>query len=212
MVYNKADFNKHIGTLQIEGYKIKSAIQASLFVRKQNNKTETITVCFRDYAPHSFYIDGVSVDIYFEEVERFLLESFNKTGIVSRWGETGTITKTFVNLPDVDYFVFDTEINNEASFMKVAAEIEKIINVGALPFFDKYNTLEKVLEESEKMPIEEMVNFIGQPLPFRRMIIKRLCDDVNYEEYANKIINNSEKKNLPELKALKVLYELLKTV
>jgi len=210
MVYNKADFKKHIETLQIAGFKVKSAVQAFLFVRKQKDKTETITVSYRDYAPHGFYIDAVSSDIYFNKVEGFLSESFNKTKITSRWGETGTITKVFVNLQTVDYSAFDTEVNDEASFMKVAREIEKVFNIGALPFFEKYNALEKVWEETEKMPIEEMVKFIGQPMPFRRMIIKRLCNDANYEEYAKKIICNSEKKNLPELKALKELYELLK--
>jgi hypothetical protein len=46
-----------------------------------------------------------------------------------------------------------------------------------------------VFEESEKMSIEQMSNFIGQPLPFRRMIIKKLCNDVGYEEYCKLILD-----------------------
>ncbi|WP_205728977.1 hypothetical protein [Flagellimonas onchidii] len=36
-----------------------------------------------------------------------------------------------------------------------------------------------------------MVNFIEHPLPFRRMIIKKLVNDPNYEAYSQQIVVNT---------------------
>ncbi|RPH25462.1 MAG: hypothetical protein EHM93_19970 [Bacteroidales bacterium] len=212
MVYNKADFKKHIETLQIAGFKIKDTVQAFLFIRKQHNRIETITISYRDYAPHGFYIDGVSVDIYFEEVENILALTNEKLNIRSRYGKTGTIQRVFTKLPDINYSVFESEINNESAFNQVAVEVEKIIRLGALPFFEQFRTLQNVIEESEKMVLEEMANFIGQPLPQRRMIIKKLCKDPHFEEYAKMVVDFYEKEKDQDEPIVRQLYHDLKTV
>ena len=211
MAFNKKELDNSFKSIMIDGFKFKKEIMGFSWTKEYSNRIEKIIIGYRGY-PDSYVAYTPTASVYFEEVERFLLESFNKTGIVSRWGDTGTITKAFVNLQDVDYSVFNTEINNEARFMKVATEIEKIINAGALPFFEKYNTLEKIWEESEKMALEEMANFIGQPLPQRRMIIKKLCKDPQFEEYAKMVVDFYEKEKDQDVPIVKQLYHDLKAV
>lgn len=212
MAYSKENFRKHIETLQIEGFKLKSAVQAFLMIRQKNDRKETITISYRDYAPHGFYIDGVSSDIYFEEVENILALTNEKLNIKGRYGKTGTIQKVFTKVPNVNYSFFESEINSDFTFNQVAVEVEKIIMFGAFPFFDQFSTLQDVFEESEKMALEEMVNFIGQPLPQRRMIIKKLCKDPRFEEYAKMVIDFYEKEKDIDEPIVRQLYHDLKAI
>lgn len=104
------------------------------------------------------------------------------------------------------------EINNESSFREVAIEIYKIINNGALPFFDSYSNLNHVFEETEKMPIEEMAEFIEQPLPQRRIVIKWLCKDKKYQEYVDMVIDYYKSEKDDGWKEIGLLDKFLKTM
>lgn len=194
MVFNKIDFKKCIDSIQIEGFGLKSAVQAYLFIREYKDRTETITLSYRNYAPHGFYIDGALVDIHFHEVENTLNRFKNEYYPEKHFGNT-TIHKALVKLEGIDYSKFELEVKDEFSFKQVAVEIEKVIKNGVFPFFEKYNILESVFKETEAMPIEEMANFIVQPLPQRRMVIKKLCNDINYSDYVNMVIDYYKSEN-----------------
>lgn len=211
MVYNKADFKKHIETIQIGGFKLKSAVQAYLFVCKHKDKTETITISYRNYAPHGFYIDGVSVDIYFNEVEN-ILHRFKKEYFPDKHYGNTTIQKVYIKFEDVDYSKFEIEIKDDFTFGKVASEIRKIINNGALPFFAMFSELKTVFEETEKMPIDEMAKFITQPLPQRRIVIKWLCKDIKYQDYVDMVIDYYKSEHDNTWKEIELLDSYLKTM
>lgn len=179
MVYNKEDFKNHISTLLIEGFKLKSAIQAYLFIRKKSKLTETITISYKDYAPHGFYIAGVSADINFNEVENRINILLDKYSIDHRYGNT-TIQKSFQALNDINYEIFNTEINSDDSFRKVASEAEKIVNAGALPFFEKYKDLKKVSEDISKMSEDEISNFVVGIVGIKIPLIMKLAKSPNY--------------------------------
>jgi hypothetical protein len=179
MVYNKTDFKKHIETLQIEGFKIKVAVQAFLFTRKQHNRIETITISYRDYTPHGFYIDGVSVDIYFEEVENLITPLCEKYKIEKRYGNT-TVREVMVGIKDVDYSKLQVEINNEESFCNVSQAINRLIIKGALPFFEEFNTLHKVNERICTLNEEELSNFISGIVGIKVPLIKKLVGAGDY--------------------------------
>jgi hypothetical protein len=119
----------------------------------------------------------------------------DKYNIQQRYGNC-TIHTALHNIKGIDYSKFNIEIQDEASFQIVAEEIKKIVKYGAMPFFEKYQTLEKVWEDMENMEGREMANFIAQPLPIRRMIIKKLCKDKDYEQYAMSIINYCKNKDI----------------
>jgi hypothetical protein len=188
MIYNKLDFDKHISTLGIEEFEIRNAVQAYLFVRRKSDRTETMTISYKDYSPHGFYIAGLSVDIFFNSVEQVLKRAYERSKVKGLYNHT-TIHQSLINIVGVNYQLFETEINNDDTFNLVAPEIKKMIENGVIPFFEKYQTLNAVFEDTEKMPIEQMSNFIGQPLPFRRLIIKKLCNDSTYEKYYKLIID-----------------------
>jgi hypothetical protein len=211
MVYNKADFKKHIESIQIDGFKLKSAVQAYLFIRKLDDRTETITLSYRNYAPHGFYISGVSVDIHFNKVES-VLEKFKNTYFPNNNFGHSTIHKSFVNLQGIDYSKFEIEIKDDYSFNEVAKEVKQIVEIGALLFFEKFNSLMTVFIITETMEIDEMADFIVQPLPQRRIVLKKICQDINYREYVNIVVEFYKSENNLTWLEIEKLDFFLKTI
>lgn len=179
MVYNQIDFKKHIETIQIDGFKLKSAVQAYIFVRNQSDRTEAITLSYRSYAPHGFYIDGVSADIYFNEVEETINPLLDKYNIENRYGNT-TIQKSLIGIDGVDYSKLELEINDESTFDTVIQEVKKIISLGALPFFDQYNKLNDVAQSIKSMSEDELSNFISGIVGIKTPLIKKLTQSDNF--------------------------------
>lgn len=188
MVYNKENFRKHISTINVEGFKLKSVPQAYMFIRKQVDRVETITISYRDYAPHGFYIDGVSVDVYFDDVESILNPLYEKNKIKNIYGNT-TIQKSLVNVDGVVYSKFSTEIKDDQSFGIVAIEVKKIIEFGAIPFFEEFNSLKKVSDALSSMDEEGISSFLSGIVGIKMPLIKRL---VNAADFKKELIGRSE--------------------
>lgn len=211
MIFNKRDFEDLIFKLGPEDYKYKGNFGSARFIKVEGNIIFTIAIGYGEYFPHSAIISGVSADVYFNEVED-ILNSLKKKYYPNKHFGGSTIQKVFVKQEGVDYTKFDTEIKDETTFKLVVTEIEKIIYYGALPFFERYSKLTTVFEEIEKMTIEEMVNIIVQPLPQRRMVIKWLCNDANYREYVDMVIDFYKTENEENWKEIELLDGFLKSI
>ena len=182
MVYLKENFNKDINTLIPLGFtRVKKYCQ---FEKKYDNRVETIYYSHRDYPPHGFYIDGISAEIYFYEVEEILKRYLEKYNIQNNYGNS-TIHKSFVGIDKVDYTKFKIEIHDEATFNEVAAEVKKIVEYGAMPFFEKYETLTDVANLLATATIEEIVQYIqgGILLPKTVLILR----EANHPQYFERL-------------------------
>jgi hypothetical protein len=207
MVYNKKDFIRHTDLIIPEGFE-RLIKDENIFVRERDNKIERMDYTGREYFPHGAYLQGIIVSISFYSVENILNEILDKYNVQQCYGNS-TIHSVLNDIEGIDYSKFETKIHDDASFQVVAEEIKKIVEYGAMPFFEKYQTLEDVFRETEKMTIKQMVNFIGQPLPQRRMVIKKLCNDPNYDEYVKWLINYYKSENDPDLFIVEKLNEFL---
>ncbi|HEY9007324.1 MAG TPA: hypothetical protein VIM75_14385 [Ohtaekwangia sp.] len=187
MTYNKEDFYKHVATIVPKGFNMVK--DSCMFERLFSDRKEIIHFSHNDYFPHGVFIKGVIVKTYYNKVEELMMKAFHDTGIERLHGDTGTITQLLTSIEDVNYQILDTEISNNVTFDIVAIELKKIVEKGAFPFFEYYKTLQVLYEETEKMELEKMADFIGQPLPFRRMIIKKLCNDPGYNDYYRMVVD-----------------------
>lgn len=176
MVYNKVDFKKHIESIQIDGFKLKSAVQAYLFTRKLDDRIETITISYRSYAPHSFYIDGVSADIFYPKLDAILEEH--------SLGEEykTTIGKSFQDLNEVNYEKLSTEIKSDESFNIVKKVVEEIIEKGVFSFLNKFSTLEKIANFLSNMNPVEIVPYIqGSILYPKTVLIMKMANHPTFQ-------------------------------
>lgn len=180
MVYNKENFNKHINTIKPNGFNKVGTY--CMFQKEMNNRIETIYYSHRDYFPHGVYIEGISVEIVFPEVENILCSLLDKYNIQQRYGNC-TIYTALRDIEGIDYSKFDIEIQNDESFQVVAKEVKKIVKYGAMPFFETYDTLEKVADLlSDKTP-EEVVPYIqGAILLPKTILILKIAKHTKFEE------------------------------
>ena len=101
-----------------------------------------------------------AASVIFLTIENRLREFYDKYKIALRYGEE-TLRLNLGNLEGVDYGVFDIAINSEHTFQSVALEIDKIINLGALPLFDKYRDIKTLSNALESMSEDEISNFVS---------------------------------------------------
>ncbi len=111
----------------------------------------------------------------------------------------------------INYEVFDNVIHNQEEFEELKIELQKTIELGAYPFFEKYDSLEKVFEETEYMNLKEIMQIITQPLPHRRLIIKGLHNKESYLSYYEQMLetysNDSKAENLQLIFKIKELVD-----
>ena len=123
----------------------------------------------------------------------------------------GTIHE-FLDLSKYDDFSKKINIENETGgivkklFELIKSRIDPIENASISSIFLK----------TENMPMEEMVDYINQPLALRRMIFKFLAKSSDFEEFSENYISSAEKKAKQKDsfrnfdKASRELYEVLK--
>jgi hypothetical protein len=209
MIYTKEDFKRDIHQVGIKDFELKGVVQGWLFVRDLHYRSEKINISYRDYAAHGFYIDGVSVGITFTEIENILNPLLLKYGVAK---DTSTISKVMNNVNGINYSVFGTEINSQATFNIVATEVKKILDIGVLPFFEKYNSLHSVADLLYDKKPEEIVPYIqGAILLPKSILILKQAGHPNYRnkltEFHQVLIQYAERKDIYKL-YLKIFNEL----
>lgn len=181
MVYKKADFETLIKALQPTGYKMATSFGSSRFIREEKNRRIEIGIGYNEYFPYSAVINGVSVELYFAEVENIFTPLCKKHGVDAP--HPYTIGKSFQSLEQIDYSNLETEIKDEDSFNIVKKEVQKIIEIGALPFIEKYSSLESVAELLASKKAEEISPYIqGAKLLPKTILILKLSKHPSFRE------------------------------
>jgi len=118
------------------------------------------------------YISFDSVENILKEKLRLFNETFNKSDI------------TFCNFINPTTDTRDITIHNEDDFLKLSPLWKKDIEEKVLPFFDQWSELKKINDEIiDKLPAPEIPNYIPGETSFKRMIIMKLCNNPNYNNY-----------------------------
>ncbi len=179
-MYIKKNFIEDLKIIKPNGFDIPHDNE-SIFTKEELNRKLRIDVSCRKYFPHGFYVDGVSASIYFTELEDVLNLYLDKYKIEQRYGDT-TIQKSLVGISKVDYSKFAIEICNDKTFNEVATEVNKIIEYGVSPFFERYKTLNAISDDLSKMNEDEISNFISGIVRLKTPLIKKLVDADDYFE------------------------------
>lgn len=191
-MYRTAELEQDLKRRNFEGFKLIKGIMAYFLTQEKNEVVRTIIMSYRRYTVPGesslFYLQQPSISIRFPKVELILGTVMKKFNPKYKDSDTETIHALTHAVEKIDYEIFDIQISSTEAFDFVFDEVEEIVYKAGMPFFEKYQTLESVFQDAEQMPIDEMSRFIAQPLTLRRMIIKKLCNDPRYEEYAIDII------------------------
>lgn len=147
-------------------------------------RIEKINITYSVY-PGVYYLkEYISGDISFPEVESLIDKYYRKYRLNY---EIRTVYKTSQST-NIDRI----ELVSVSDIPSVIPYLRDMVYDDILPFFDKYQTLTQVYEELERLgdDIPQVNKFIFSPQPIRRMIIKRLVNDPQWEEFGKKTVNN----------------------
>lgn len=166
--------------LDLSEFRIIGKGAGSVILYKENDKTkEQIIISYRKY-PGIFNLrSSITGWKEFKVVERILSKYF----IPIDMGEN-TITihhnsRKFEEIGDID-------IATPEDIEKVLPQLRTMIYDDILPFFETYQTIEDVHKELTTYgnDFDKINRFLFTPQPIRRMIIKRLFSDSDWDEFA----------------------------
>jgi len=148
--------------------------------KTENKITSRISITFNECFPHSVIFNSVSPSLFFEEIEQVLMLKNQALGIdynsidTLRLGSKGS---------NKDYSIMDAEIENESQFLSIKQNIEHIIKIDCLPFFEKYKDLASVADLLSEFKPQEVVPYIqGAKLFSKTILILRETEHPRYEE------------------------------
>jgi hypothetical protein len=179
MIYSKRDFEIQMKTLPFDGFEFRKEVQGFIWKQKvDDDRVNQIILGYKSY-PGCFYLQTPSIAVIFLEIENQVNALYDKYEIKSRYGDQ-TIHANLGNMKEINYEIFNTEINSRETFNIVASEIEKIVSNGALPFFEKYKDVKTVSEEISKMSEDEISNFVSGIVGIKVPLIKKLGQSSDY--------------------------------
>lgn len=149
----------------------------------------------------------------FDEVENILGRYYRKHGIGLQNYTIFSTSRRFENITEID-------IAKPTDIEKVLPQLRTMIYDDILPFFETYKTIEDVHKELTTYgnDFDKINRFLFTPQPIRRMIIKRLFSDSDWDEFAmnltNSIVTRSKQEPNSQIAVyaqfLPTLYEELK--
>ena len=156
------------------GFKYKKEIKGFSWTKTLSDKKEGIIIGYRTFYSNMFELYCPYIYIYFDRVEDILEKFLKKYNVENIWGLPSTIHSTLRNIKGINYGTLETRVNDELNFQIVADEVKKIVEYGAMPFFEKYQMLESVNEEINKRNDDNINDFLSGIIRLKVPLINQL--------------------------------------
>ena len=190
-VYNEGELYNHLQQLLPSGYSINADGQ---FLKEDSDNNRKIMLSFgiREQFPFGVYFFAFGSGICFNQVEE-IIHTVRQNHTNLNWGHEIDMNTFYEDFSDsvlgsdvVNNTVSEILIENDTTFAQVQSYLQQMIDA-ALSFLDINQTLQQFYDLAEAMPIQEMADFYSQPLPLRRITVRKLLNEP-YEDMANALI------------------------
>lgn len=174
---DKREFVNHIkNILELDDFKAVGVGAGSVSLVRER---EEIIISYNKYPGEFILPPAIGCRKCFDEVENILEKYFVKQGL--GYGRN-TIHHSSRREEDLD----KRTIVNLEDFSKILPELHAMVYEDILPFFEKYKTIKDVHKELTTYgnDFDKINRFLFTPQPIRRMIIKRLFSDSDWDEFA----------------------------
>lgn len=180
---DKREFVNHIkNILELDDFKAVGVGAGSVSLVRER---EEIIISYNKYPGEFILPPAIGCRKCFDEVENILEKYFVKQGL--GYGRN-TIHHSSRREEDLD----KRTIVNLEDFSKILPELHAMVYEDILPFFEKYKTIKDVHKELTTYgnDFDKINRFLFTPQPIRRMIIKCLFNDSDWDEYAQNLTNH----------------------
>ncbi|MFK8377189.1 hypothetical protein [Capnocytophaga canimorsus] len=158
-----------------------------LFLKNNSNKSIFGFSWFmsKNYK-NDIFIRNTIYWVYYVELESILQEILVKNSLKGRGDIEGTYGSFIIDCKSNDLIPYNEEYNfiiNSETIKPIIKKIKNILNIDALPFFEKWKDLSVLYEYIKDKTEEELWDILGQFAPMKKAVILKLCNDSNYQEF-----------------------------
>lgn len=212
--YNKENLLEHLNILKPLGYTIDGD---GAYVKQETAKRIEISFSIDEDFPFDARFYGISVGICFTEVEQIFHQiwqtfpnlDFGHSLTASTFNEG--FREDIIGQSGYE-FLLDNPVSDTASFNEAFPYLNQLMNA-AVNFANQYTTLQNFYNYAESMPIQDQAHFYNQPLPARKMIIKKLLNISDYSTYSTDVVNHyNQQPDVEEAAFLQALKNYLDTL
>jgi len=174
--------------------------------KEVENGTNYIVFPYRKYPGEYILAEYVTGWKSIDSVEKILKKYYKKYNINQLFNTIYTSSRWKKEL-------FKISLRNVEDVQKVIPYLKEMVYEDILPFFERYQTVEQVYEYMESLPKAEVSKFIYHPPVPRMMIIKRLVNAPDWEEFGTWAVDiykkmTSNSKNKEDIIMYQILMEL----
>ena len=126
---------------------------------------------------------GFSIYINFLSIENILVPILAKNNLVGRESSPKDIYNSFFIDSNYKIPTIKKEIKSDNDIKQIEDDFYLFFNTEALPFFEKWKDLNVLYEYIKDKTEEELWDILGQFAPMKKVVILKLCNDSNYQEF-----------------------------
>ena len=190
---NKREFVRHIKEiLELDNFKAVGFGAGSVSLIRGE---EVIIIPYNKYPDQFILPPAITGRKCFAEVEDILEKHFTRHNINY---VRNTIHNNSRRVEDLKIRTIE-EVND---FSKILPELKNMVYEDILPFFEKHQTLEQVHNTINQLKISELSKFIFSPIHPRIMVIKRLINIGDWENYCEESIEIHKEQSQGKYKAV----------
>lgn len=182
MGFLKKDLETDLRKLVNQEFLTQKSSGGIIFTKNYNDRINNISFSFTGY-PNMYKVSPPVVSIQFIKVESIIKEALYFLNLDDHIVGS-TIKKVCLDIPNVNYEVFDIFMKEQSDFDLVRDDIQKALVLGAYPFFDKFDSLEKLSKLIDLNNLPDNIHiFIPQLTPIKLLLIKIISNDKDWEDY-----------------------------
>ena len=214
-VYNKENFIQHLEVLKPNGYTFSN--EGYYYKDEVNRKIRIFLDADQDF-PFDVRFYGAGVQVCFTEVEQIFHQVWQNFSSLKFEHSLNapTFKKGFREnvIGTSGYqFLLQNRVADTASFNEAFPYLNQLMNA-SVNFITQYTTLQDFYNYGEGLATgRERASFYNQPLPARKMIIKKLLNISDYSTYSTDVVNHyNQQPDVEEAAFLQALKNYLDTL
>ncbi|MCO6476571.1 MAG: hypothetical protein J5I94_08110 [Phaeodactylibacter sp.] len=175
--------------LNIKGCKVDSKGAGVVSLRKTfRDSIYQILFSYKKYSGEYVLAPYLTGWKSFDAVENILERHYDSVGIDQPLVTIYLISRRIEKIGEI-------AIRSDEDIDKVAPYLRELIEEDIMPFFQNYNALQDVYFQVLKYnnDYSKINKFLFSPQPIRRIIINRLCDNPNWQEYGQSVFDGFKK-------------------
>lgn len=140
---------------------------------------------------HSFW-----ASIAYPEMENILHSILAQNDLFGKFISTDEISSSFFNKDEKKIFLGEIGegifIRNDIDLEYLISKLQVFFSDEALPFFEKWHSLNVLYEYIKDKNEDELWDILGQFAPMKKATILRLCNDPNYQSFMDDYFNKQK--------------------